>query len=140
MENDIISAIEKQLNEGKGFEINFKGEIPNISDIKGISKISKEEIIDNIKGIKKIKKKKILEEHKNFIIDISKVLIKNKIPFKVTIFPNEVILRFDLDHYIHLYPDKFVIIGFNSLNEFPISLIKSYFPKDKEVKILHQVR
>ncbi|MCQ5336618.1 MAG: hypothetical protein NO475_00275 [Candidatus Methanomethylicia archaeon] len=139
MENDIISAIEKQLSEGKGFEINFEGEIPNISDIKGFSKISKDEISD-IKGIKKIRKKKVLEDHRDFIIDASKVLIKNKIPFKVTVFPNEIILRFDLDHYIHLYPDKFVVIGFNNLEEFPISLIKSYFPKNKEIKILRPIR
>ncbi len=139
MENDIIFAIERQLSEGKGFEINFEGEIPNISNIKGFSKINKNEI-SNIKGIKKIKKKKILEDHKNFIIEISKVLIKNKIPFKVTILPNEVILRFDLDHYIHLYPDKFVIIGFNNLEESPISLIRSYFPKNKEIRILHPIR
>jgi hypothetical protein len=139
MENDIISAIEKQLSEGKGFEINFEGEIPNISDIKGFSKISKNEISD-IKGIKKIRKKKVLEDHRDFIIDASKVLIKNKIPFKVTVFPNEIILRFDLDHYIHLYPDKFVVIGFNNLEEFPISLIKSYFPKNKEIKILRPIR
>ncbi|NHV45560.1 MAG: hypothetical protein HA493_02850 [Candidatus Verstraetearchaeota archaeon] len=139
MENDIISAIEKQLSEGKGFEINFEGEIPNISDIKGFSKISKNEISD-IKGIKKIRKKKVLEDHRDFIIDASKVLIKNKIPFKVTVFPNEIILRFDLDHYIHLYPDKFVVIGFNNLEEFPISLIKSHFPKNKEIKILRPIR
>ncbi|MCQ5340163.1 MAG: hypothetical protein NO483_00380 [Candidatus Methanomethylicia archaeon] len=139
MENDIISAIEKQLSEGKGFEINFEGEIPNISDIKGFSKISKDEISD-IKGIKKIRKKKVLEDHRDFIIDASKVLIKNKIPFKVTVFPNEIILRFDLDHYMHLYPDKFVVIGFNNLEEFPISLIKSHFPKNKEIKILRPIR
>jgi hypothetical protein len=139
MENDIISAIEKQLSEGKGFEINFEGEIPNISDIKGLSKISKNEISD-IKGIKKIRKKKVLEDHRDFIIDASKVLIKNKIPFKVTVFPNEIIIRFDLDHYIHLYPDKFVVIGFNNLEEFPISLIKSHFPKNKEIKILRPIR
>jgi hypothetical protein len=139
MENDIISAIEKQLSEGKGFEINFEGEIPNISDIKGFSKISKDEISD-IKGIKKIRKKKVLKDHRDFIIDASKVLIKNKIPFKVTVFPNEIILRFDLDHYMHLYPDKFVVIGFNNLEEFPISLIKSHFPKNKEIKILRPIR
>jgi hypothetical protein len=139
MENDIISAIEKQLSEGKGFEINFEGEIPNISDIKGLSKISKNEISD-IKGIKKIRKKKVLEDHRDFIIDASKVLIKNKIPFKVTVLPNEIILRFDLDHYMHLYPDKFVVIGFNNLEEFPISLIKSHFPKNKEIKILRPIR
>jgi hypothetical protein len=139
MENNIISAIEKQLSEGKGFEINFEGEIPNLSDIKGLSKISKNEISD-IKGIKKIRKKKVLEDHRDFIIDASKVLIKNKIPFKVTVLPNEIILRFDLDHYIHLYPDKFVVIGFNNLEEFPISLIRSHFPKNKEIKILRPIR
>lgn len=134
----IMESIRERIENGKGFEVYFERDTPIINEIKGISKISLSE--EEIKGIKKTSKRKILENHKEIIMESSKILIENKIPFRITIFPKEVILRFDLDRYVHLYPDKCVIIGFKDLQETPLSLIKDQLLKIKELKILKQVK
>ncbi|MDH5806239.1 MAG: hypothetical protein QXW62_00795 [Candidatus Methanomethylicaceae archaeon] len=134
----IIELIKEYVDNGKGFEIVFEKDTPILNELKGISKISLSK--EEIKGIKKVTKKKILENHKEIIIESSKILIENKIPFKIVIFPKEVILRFDLDRYIHLYPDKCMIIGFQNLQESPLCLIKDKLLKIKELKILKQVK
>ncbi|MCS7097924.1 MAG: hypothetical protein NZ922_02970 [Candidatus Methanomethyliaceae archaeon] len=135
---EIMKLIGQYIDNGRGFEVIFEKEIPIINELKGVSKIKLNG--EEIKGIRRITKKKILEDHKAIIIESSKILIENKIPFKVTIFPKEVILRFDLDHYIHLYPNKCMIIGFNDINEPPLYLIKDQLKKIKEFKILKQVK
>ncbi|MCX8182001.1 MAG: hypothetical protein N3D12_02660 [Candidatus Methanomethyliaceae archaeon] len=133
---DILATIKQYLDDGKGFELGFEGDNPVLRDVKGISKleISKGEM----RGlpIKKGGKKKILEDQKSIILNASRTLLNNKVPFKVTIGSKEATIRFDLDHYVHMYPDKCVIVGFNNLAERPLSLIKDCLSNYPNLKLL----
>jgi hypothetical protein len=133
---DVIVTIKQYLDDGKGFELVFEGSSPVLSDVKGISKleISKGEM----RGlpIKKGGKKKILEEQKSVILSTSRILVDNKVPFKVTLGSKEATIRFDLDHYIHLYPDRCVVVGFNNFDERPLSLIKECLSNYPNLKLL----
>lgn len=137
---DMLNAIKQYLDEGKGFELGFDGDKPILGDIKGISKlvITKGEL----RGlpVRKSGKKKMLEDQKSIILYASKVLLDNKIPFKVTVGSKETTLRFDLDHYIHMYPDKCVIVGFSNFEESPLSLIRECFSNCPNLKLLSPKR
>lgn len=133
-----MNLIKCYIDNGRGFEIIFEKETPIINELKGVSKIKLSG--EEIKGIRRMIKRKILEDHKTIILESSKILIENKVPFKVTIFPKEVILRFDLDRYIHLYHDKYTIVGFHDFNEFPLCLIKNQLSRIKKYKVLKQVK
>ncbi len=133
---DILNTIKQYLDEGKGFELGFDGDEPIIGDVKGISKLVIKK--GELRGLpmRKGGKKKILEYQKSIILDASKVLVNSKIPFKVTVGSKETTLRFDLDHYIHMYPDKCVIVGFNNFEELPLSLIRWCFSNCPNLKLL----
>ncbi len=48
-------------------------------------------------------------------------------------------IRFDLDHYVHLYPDKCLVLGFRSLDERPVSLIRDCLDYPN-IKVLSPLR
>ncbi|MGQ9760089.1 MAG: hypothetical protein ACUVQ5_05945 [Candidatus Methanomethylicaceae archaeon] len=132
---EISNSIKKYVDEGRGFELKFEGDKAVLSELKGISKlvIGKGEM----RGLPLRKGgKKILEEQKVIILGASKTLVSNRIPLKVTVGSKETTIRFDLDHYIHMYPDKCVVVGFKSLDEPPLSIIKEYFSKYQNLKFL----
>ena len=137
---DILIAIKQYLDDGKGFEVVFEGDNPILSDMKGVSKIeiSKGEM----RGLplRKAGKKRIPEDQKSVVMNTSKILLDNKIPFKVTVASKETTIRFDLDHYIHMYPDKCVIVGFKNFEEKPLSLIKDSLSNCPNLKILSPKR
>lgn len=137
---DILSAIKQYLDDGKGFEVVFEGDNPFLRDVKGVSKIeiSKGEM----RGLplRKAGKKKIPEDQKAVVMSASKILLDNKIPFKVTIASKEATIRFDLDRYIHMYPDKCVIVGFKNFEEKPLPLIKDCLSNCPNLKLLSPKR
>lgn len=131
------------LEEGKPFEVRFDGGNMLISEAKGISKISLS--ADEIKNakIRKASKRKVLKLHKDFVEKASEILMREKVPFKVTFGTEETVLRFDLDHYVRLFrdkedraPDKCLVIGFGSLEEKPIALIRECLSIYPSIKLL----
>jgi len=120
VKTEIISEIEKRLNENKGFEIVYEDNRPTIRDVKGItkSKISKKEI----KGIRR-KKTKLKKDIKELILNISRKLVDHGVEFKVLLWPKVVEIRFDLDYFISVYEGEVKIAGFISSEEKPLSYI-----------------
>lgn len=122
------------LDEGKPFEVAIQGDEIRVTEAKGVVKIklSKEET----KGIK-VKKapRKIPSDQKEFVIGSASILLQRKVPFKVTFGPKETTFRFDLDRYIHIYPDRCAVVGFRSLDEEPISYIRDLVSRLPNIKI-----
>lgn len=133
---EISDSIKRYVSEGRGFEIRFENDKAVLSELKGISKLTIEKSEMRGLPLRKSGKKKVLEEQKVIILGASKALINNRIPFKVTVDSKETTIRFDLDHYVHMYPDKCVVVGFKSLDEAPLSFIKEYFSTYPNIKIL----
>jgi hypothetical protein len=136
-------SIQDFLEQGKPFEVKFEGGALSISEAKGVSKISLS--ADEIKNakIRKAAKRKVLKGHKEFLTNASEILIRERVPFKVTFGTEESVLRFDLDHYIRLFrdkedrnPDKCLVMGFNNLEEMPVALIREHLSVYPNVKLL----
>jgi hypothetical protein len=135
--------IQDFLEQGKPFEVKFEGGNVSISEAKGISKVSLS--ADEIKKakIKKAAKRKVLKGHREVLTNAAEVLIRERVPFKVTFGTEESVIRFDLDHYIRLLrdkedrvPDKCLVIGFNSLEEKPVALIRECLSIYPSIKLL----
>lgn len=128
---------------GKPFEVKFEGGVMSVSEAKGVSKISLS--ADEVKKakIKKATKRKVLKGHKDLLANATETLIREKVPFKVTFGTEETVIRFDLDHYIRLFrdkedrvPDKCLVVGFYSLDEKPVALIRECLSIYPSIKLL----
>ncbi|MDI9643966.1 MAG: hypothetical protein QFX35_01955 [Candidatus Verstraetearchaeota archaeon] len=123
------------LDQGKPFEVKFQGENAEVLEAKGVVKISLSK--EETKGIKVRKSaRKVPAAQKEFVINSADVLLQKRVPFKVTFGPKETDFRFDLDHYVHIYPDKCSVVGFKSLDEPPISFIKELVSALPNLRIL----
>ncbi len=137
MENQALAEVSNWLNEGRPFEVRFEGGSVAVSEVKGIVKIELKK--GETKGLGVGKKKagrKVPKEQKAFILSAAERFLAAKVPFKVTFGPKESTLRFDLDRYIHIYPDRCSVVGFTSLNEAPIALIKEQLASIPNVRLL----
>jgi hypothetical protein len=143
MSLDAQAAINDCLDQGKPFEVKYDNGVPAIGEAKGISKVSlSPDEVKNAK-IKKVSKRKVMKEQKVFVGSASEIFLKNKVPFKVTFGTDESIIRFDLDHYIRLSRNKeeggkerCIVLGFSSLDEQPVALIKEFLSTYPNVRLL----
>ncbi|MBM5805690.1 MAG: hypothetical protein FJZ49_06495 [Candidatus Verstraetearchaeota archaeon] len=147
MDQDAFAVIKDYLDQGKAFEVKFDGDQPVVDEAKGITKVSISK--DELKGakIRKGGKRKVPEAQKSIITSAAEAFLKNRVGFKVTFGPNESTIRFDLDHYIRLVhdkddksPDRCLVVGFKSMDEHPIALIKERLSIYPNVKLLSQTR
>jgi hypothetical protein len=133
-----MNTVESFILEGKSFEVSYSNDVPMVQSYKGVSKtiVSK----DELKGFKK-SKSKVDPKLVKIVREICKVLMDNKISFKVIFIKKDVEIRFDLDHYVHIYEDgRISIAGFSSDGERPLSLIYSILDSTGEVRFLRPLR
>ncbi len=129
-----LEEVKAFLDQGKPFEVRFEGDEARISEAKGVVKISLSK--EETKGIRMRKSvRKIPSAQKEFVVNSARILIPKKVPFKVTFGPKETTFRFDLDRYIHIYPDKCAVVGFNSLDEHPVSLVREFLSAFPNLKL-----
>ena len=123
--NDIIQKIRNLEN----FEIiDYKNDKILITKVKGIIKISSsdEEFKKSISELRKRKPRgKPTKNQLTTLEKIVEILIKNKIKFKVVFEAKEIVVRFDLDHYIRLTDKDVRIVGFKDVNDGTLSLISN---------------
>lgn len=137
MDEGTINKIREFLEQGRAFEVKYCAGGAIVDEAKGISKVSLSK--EDTKGLRIGKKKagrKVPKEQKQFLGSAAEMLLSANVPFKVTFGPKEFTLRFDLDHYIHMYPDKCVIVGFKSLDERPLYHIKALLGSVSNIKLL----
>ncbi len=122
---EVIEALEN----ARSFEVRFEGDQVVVEGVKGIIKgaVSRKDV----KGVR-VSRRKPSKKQLEFIKRAAERLLEDKRSFKVVFRSNEVELRFDLDHYVQLYPDRCSVMGFRSLDEPPLDLIydllQSYGP------------
>jgi len=135
--HESLAEVNAYIEKGLAFEVKFDGDKAIVAEPKGITKVtlSKEEMKKAKIGKKKAGRK-VPKPQKVFLSGAADILLNAKIPFKVTYGPKECTLRFDLDHYIHVYPDRVSVLGFNKLEDHPIALIKGLLADLPNVKML----
>ncbi len=143
METPKPVTIKDFIDQGKPFEVKFDGGAMSVSDAKGVSKIALS--ADEMKNakIRKVKSRKVIKVHRDLLTNATEILVRDKVPFKVTFGTEETVIRFDLDHYIRLFrdkedrvPDKCLVVGFFSLDEKPVALIREFLSVYPNIKFL----
>ena len=146
MAQDTLALIKDYLAQGRAFEAKLEGDQFIVSEAKGIAKIAISP--EELKGakIRRAVKRKVLEEHASVITSAAETFLKNRVGFKVTFGSDGSTIRFDLDHYIRLIHDKgtktnsCLVVGFNSIDEYPIGLIKERLSIYSNVRVLSPMR
>ncbi len=122
MAEEAYTAVKEYLDKTRAFEVKFEGDKITVCEAQGISKtsVSKSEM----KGARVGGKRKIPKDQMDVLRNSVERLFRERVNFKVIFGKDDSTIRFDLDHYIHLYPDKCLVLGFRSLDERPVSLIR----------------
>ena len=146
MAQEALALIKDYLAQGRAFEVKLEADRFIVSEAKGITKISISS--KELKGakIRKAVKRKVLKEHISVITSVAETFLKNRVGFKVTFGSDESTIRLDLDHYIRLIHDKItntnrcLVVGFKSIDDYPIGLIKEHLSIYSNVKVLSPMR
>lgn len=113
-----LDSLKEYLENGKSFEIKYSENGFELEPYKGVAKT-------DAKDVKKLIRKskvKLTKSLKDLLLQISSVLISNRVEFKL-IFEREPLLKFDLDRYIKFEENMVKIFGFKSEDEKPLSFI-----------------
>ncbi|GEM_PF-642840 len=127
-----ISEILQKIREGKSIEVTYDNSGIILSDYKGVSKVSKEDL-GEIKKIARKTKPKINKTLFSLLENIIKILIENRIQFKI-IVEKEIHLKFSLDNYLTFSEENIKIFGYKSKEEYPLSLFFNHIEKNYKYK------
>ncbi|MEM1538251.1 MAG: hypothetical protein QXK12_05110 [Candidatus Nezhaarchaeales archaeon] len=118
MSGDWREAINAFIERKKGFEVSFRNGQVVISEVKGVSKTK-----IKTTGLRSYRVKTLLKSQLELLKSLSGTLIDARIPFKVTLGPNEFILRFNLDRYVRVHAEGVSCVGFKDEREEPLSVV-----------------
>jgi hypothetical protein len=71
--------------------------------------------------------------------DAVRRLVENRVKFKVVFGPREVVIRFDLDHYIRLSHKDVRVVGFSSRSDGYLGLIADILERYGSLVFLKRV-
>ena len=114
-----------------------------VAPVKGIVKISQtdEEMKKYLGEAKRRRpRSKPTDKQLSLLQDIVKKLIENKVKFKVVFEGKDIILRFDIDHYVKISDKEVKVVGFQSENEGALQLIYDKLAKHGKVTFLQPVK
>ncbi len=136
---DVISKIRKLEN----FEIiNYEDDKVVLAPYRGIVKIGQDEELK--KYLREAKRRKPRSKPKDkqirLVEDIARRLLNDKIKFKVIFEGKDIILRFDIDHFIKITEKEVKIAGFRDEREDPINRIYDIVSKYGKVLFLKAVK
>ncbi len=136
--NDLIDMV----NNVENFEVvDYQGDSIIVDEVKGIVKIKDEETKKELSELRKRSPRgKPTPKQLSVTADVVRRLVDNKVKFKVVFGPKEVIIRFDLDHYIRLSEKDVRIVGYSSRNEGALGLIASDLEKYGPLVFLKRVK
>ncbi len=116
-----LSELLSIVNNVENFEvIDYQGDSIVIDEVRGgIVKIKDEETKKELSELRKRSPRggKPTPKQISTTAEAVKRLVENKVKFKVVFGPKEVIIRFDLDHYIRLSDRDVRVVGFSGRDE-----------------------
>ncbi len=137
--NELLSIV----NNVENFEvIDYQGDSIIIDEVRGgIVKIKDEETKKELSELRKRSPRgKPTPKQISTTAEAVKKLAENKVKFKVIFGPKEVIIRFDLDHYIRLSDKDVRVIGFSSRDEGALGLIADVLERYGPLVFLRRVK
>jgi len=121
-----LEEISNFLNNSKSVEVKMENGKMIVTEYKGITKTD----IKDIKSLIRGKKAKLDSKRKQFLINLAKVLLEKKIPFKI-ILERDPLLKFDMDRYFVITEKEIKIFGFNKKDDPPLVHLWDHL-KDRE--------
>ena len=136
--NELLNLV----NDVENFEVvDYQGDSIVIDEVKGIVKIKDEEAKKELSELRKRSPRgKPTPKQIATTAEAVKKLAENRVKFKVVFGPKEVIIRFDLDHYIRLSDRDVRIVGFSSRDEGALGLIADVLEKYGPLVFLRRVK
>ena len=130
------------VNNIENFEVvDYQGDSIVIDEVKGINKIKDEETKKELGELRKRSPRgKPTPKQISTTAEAVKKLAENKVKFKVVFGPKEVIIRFDLDHYIRLSDRDVRVVGFTNRNEGTLGLIADVLERYGPLVFLRRVK
>ncbi|WP_243666492.1 hypothetical protein [Vulcanisaeta sp. JCM 16159] len=137
-----LSELLSIVNNVENFEVvDYQGDSIVIDEVKGIVKIRDEETKKELSELRKRSPRgKPTPKQISTTVEAVRKLAENKVKFKVVFGPKEVIIRFDLDHYIRLSDKDVRVIGFSSRNEGVLGLVADILEKYGPLIFLKKVK
>ncbi|WP_243676184.1 hypothetical protein [Vulcanisaeta distributa] len=137
-----LSELLSIVNNVENFEVvDYQGDSIVVDEVKGIVKIRDEETKKELSELRKRSPRgKPTPKQISTTAEAVKKLAENKVKFKVVFGPKEVIIRFDLDHYIRLSDKDVRVIGFSSRNEGVLGLVADILEKYGPLIFLKKVK
>jgi len=135
---EVLDKIRKLEN----FEIvGYDADMIIVAPVRGIVKVKDEELKKYLGEAKRRRpRSKPTEKQLKLLENIARKLIDGKINFKVVFEGKDIILRFDIDHFVKITDKEVKIAGFTDQNEHPISEIFDLLTKHGKVTFLRAVK
>lgn len=136
--NELLNIV----NNVENFEVvDYQGDSIVIDEVKGIVKIKDEETKKELSELRKRSPRgKPTPKQISTTAKAVKRLVENKVKFKVVFGPKEVIIRFDLDHYVRLSDKDVRIVGFSGRDEGALGLIADVLERYGPLVFLRRVK
>ncbi len=130
------------INNNENFEVvDYKDDSIMIDEVKGIVRIKDEEAKRELGELRKRSPRgKPTPRQLSVTADAVKKLVENRVKFKVVFGPREVIIRFDLDHYVRLSDKDVRVVGFSNRDEGIMGLISSILEKYGPLILLKRIK
>ena len=129
------------VNNVENFEVvDYQGDYILVDDVKGIVKIKDEETKKELSELRKRSPRgKPTPKQLSVTADAVRRLVENRVKFKVVFGPREVVIRFDLDHYIRLSHKDVRVVGFSSRSDGYLGLIADILERYGSLVFLKRV-
>ncbi|NPB00665.1 MAG: hypothetical protein GXO10_04760 [Crenarchaeota archaeon] len=137
-----IQEVLDKIRRLENFEIvGYESDMVMVAPVKGIVKVKDEELKKYLGEAKRRRpRSKPSEKQLKLLENIAKKLIDNKINFKIVFEGKDIILRFDIDHFVKISDKEVKIAGFADQKEHPISEIFDLLSKHGKVTFLRAVK
>ena len=137
-----LDELMKMINSNENFEVvDYQDDSIMIDEVKGIVRIKDEEARKELGELRRRSPRgKPTPRQLSVTADAVRKLVENKVKFKVVFGPKEVIIRFDLDHYVRLSDKDVRVVGFSSRDEGVLGLISSVLERYGPLILLKRIK
>ncbi|BDR91365.1 hypothetical protein [Vulcanisaeta souniana] len=137
-----LDELMNMVNNIENFEVvDYQDDSIVIDEVRGIVRIKDEEAKKELGELRKRSPRgKPTPKQLSVTADAVRKLVENRVKFKVIFGPKEVIIRFDLDHYVRLSAKDVRAIGFSNRDEGVLGLISSVLEKYGPLVLLKRIK
>ncbi|KUO93870.1 MAG: hypothetical protein AT713_00980 [Caldivirga sp. JCHS_4] len=133
-----VEELVNRVAEGSNIEVvDYKGDLVVVDSVKGIVK-------GDVGDLSELKKRRPrggpTRKQLELAMVVVKLLVSSRVRFKIIFGPREMTIRFSEDKYVRVTENDSRIVGFNSANEEPLSIIHGELSRYGKVLFLKPLK